>query len=312
MTTISTRVLLGIYAVIPVIVLLMFADSLFFGGAIKHILPHFPEEILWYMLLFNFPHIIASFFSFADKEYIAHYKYQLLRGLPIIALLAIALPFLSITATVIILVLYTMYHNISQQTGIASILMQHRDKWTQAWRWSLISFGLFLYVLVYPSPLSLAVTSRANSITMVFLVVTLLLTMIVTRQSKTLIGKWYAIGTMGIAATGTCALYMGYPIITITILRIVHDITAFIFYITHDTNRNQKAMHNFFYRKILPNVRAFPIGIPLLGIFFTYIIQGGGVSTTIEIFFFVAVTHFYIEGFMWKAGSPHRANIGFS
>lgn len=312
MTTISTRVLLGIYAILPAIVLLMFIDLLFFSGAIKHALPHFPEEILWYMLLFNFPHIIASFFSFADKEYLMRYKRPLMRGLPLIALAAIALPWLSISATVITLILYTMYHNISQQTGIASILMQHRDKWTQAWRWSLILFGLFLYTRIYPSPLSFAITTHTDSIIIVFLILITLLTIMVTRQSKTLIGKWYGLGTMGIAATGTIALYMGYPIVTITILRIVHDITAFIFYITHDKNRNRETMHNFFYRKILPNTRLFPIGIPLFGILFTYIIQGGGVSTTIGIFFFVAVTHFFIEGFMWKAGSPHRANIAFA
>lgn len=290
----------------------MFVDTFFFRGAIKQILPHFPEQILWYMLVFNFPHIIASFFSFADKEYLAYYKKPLSYGLPVIALGAFMLPWLSIETTIIILVLYTMYHNVSQQTGIASILMQHRDIWTKTWRWGVVGFALFLYIMVYPSAFKAIVAPHTLTLTMLFTITTIILTLVVIRRSKTRIGTWYAIGTTGIAMTGTIALYFGYPLITITILRIVHDITAFIFYVTHDKNRNKEVMHNFFYRTILPNTTFFWFGIPLLGILATYVIQGGGTGTTIQIFFFIAVTHFFIEGFMWKGGSPHRAQIAFS
>ena len=311
MNTISTRTLLGIYLILPLILLFMAVDFYALEGFFKYSLPHFPEEILWYMLIFNFPHIIASFFSFADKEYLLHYKRPLIYGLPVILLGAVILPWLSVPMTILILILYTMYHNVSQQTGIASILMQHRDMWTKTWRWSVVLFALFLYVMVYPSTLKAIVAPNAEVIAIFFTIITTLLTIIIIRKSKTLIGKWYGAGTTGIAVTGMIALYAGYPIITITILRIIHDITAFIFYVNHDMNRNREVMHNFFYRTFLPHTKLFWIGIPLFGVLATYVIQGGGTATTIQIFFFVAVTHFFIEGFMWKNNSPHRAHVAF-
>jgi len=312
MTAISPRTLLGVYVILPIALVLMMVDFYFFNSTLKYTLPHFPESILWYMLVFNFPHIIASFFSFADKEYLFYYRQPLMYGLPIIGLSAVVLPWLSIEATIMVIILYTMYHNVSQQTGIASILMQYRDKWTKIWRWSVVVFALFLYAMVYPSSLQVHIRPYANIIAILLTITTSVLTYIVIRKSRTQIGKLHGVGTAGIAITGMIAFFAGYPIVTITILRIVHDITAFIFYITHDRNRNSIIMHNFFYRYILPNTKLFWLGIPLLGIFLTYIIQGGGTATTIQVFFFIAITHFFIEGFMWKGNTPHRAHIAFS
>ena len=304
--------LLWVYAVLPLVLVFVLVDHFVFAGTAMRVLPHFPEKLFWYMLIFNLPHIIASFFGFADKEYLAYYRSKLFFGLPIIFLLAFVLPWLNLSLTIIFIIGYTFYHNVSQQTGIATILMRHRGPAVTAWRATNIILAVTIYGLVYPSALNPALYNYATQFIFILLAVSLILTFVITRKSKTKEGTIYALGTTGIACVGMIALMLGYPIITITILRFVHDLTAFIFYITHDMNRNRELKHNLLYRFVLPTTRLYVVGIPLLAVVLTYLIQGKGSATIIQIFFILAVTHYYIEGFMWKNGTPHRREIAFS
>jgi len=75
--TIPFSTLLAVYAITPVLLLLAAADYLFFNGAIRSVLPAHPEDVFLFALLFNIPHAVASFFSFADKEYLSFYRSKL-------------------------------------------------------------------------------------------------------------------------------------------------------------------------------------------------------------------------------------------
>lgn len=311
MRAISTKGLTAVYVVIPLIVLIILLDHYVFSDTLRKLLPRQPEHLLWYTLLFNGPHFFASFFTFADKEYLTYYKRKLVYGIPVIVGLAFLLPYISLDVAIVYLVLYTMYHNVSQQTGVASIVMKYGGPLVTSWRYINILLGLYLYMLVYPSPISGVVRSYSYSLVPILLVASFVLTYIIVLKSKTQEGKYYAWGTAMIGGVGTLAFTLGYPFFVSTTLRIVHDITAFIFYITHDINRNHERVHNLLYRYILPKTSFFVVGIPALAILLTYIAQGGGSSMVIQAFAIIAVTHFYIEGFMWKSGSPHRANLTF-
>ncbi len=312
MKTISVRGLLGIYLVIPAILLFMLLDHFAFAGAVKSTLPQLPEQLLWYTLLFNFPHIFASYFSFADKEYLAYYKRNLLLGIPVIIISGLLLSWWNTEVCVLLIILYTFYHNVSQQTGIATTLMRHRGYAVTAWRFTNIALGIFLYALIYPSAWRAVAWEYALPITLGLFACSLILTALITRKSKTREGKLYAWGTTSIGGVSMVAVALGYPIFAISLLRVVHDVTAFVFYITHDMNRNRLVMHNMLYRYVIPSVHILIVVIPLFGVFLTYVVQGGGTTTTLELFFIIAITHFYIEGFMWKNGSPHRTHIAFS
>ncbi len=311
MHPISVKGLLSVYLFLPLVLLFIFCDHFFFHGAGKHILPRHPETLLWYTLLFNLPHIFTSFFSFADREYLAFYKWQLLIGLPLITLLAFLLPSFDLISTVFMLVLYTLYHNVSQQTGVTMSLMRYKSLAVEAWRWVNIVLGLYLYFLIYP-PVAIPILQiYATPILLMLFTASLFLTLSFLRHSKTMEGKLYALGTAGIAGIGIISFFTGYPFFIATSLRVVHDITAFIFYITHDMNRNRERMYNFIYAALLPSTKLFIVGIPLYAIFFTFIAQQGGPSLVLQAFFLISVTHFYIEGFMWKNGSIHRREIAF-
>ncbi len=311
MKAISTQGLLSVYIVIPIITLIILSDHYLFEGTLRKLLPRQPEQLLWYTLLFNGPHFFASFFTFADKEYLSYYKEKLKYGIPVIVILAFLLPYLSLDVAVVYLVLYTMYHNVTQQTGVTSIVMKYRGPMLTTWRYFNIVLALVLYLLVYPSPVSSLIRSYSTVIVPILLVGSFTLTYLITRKSRTTEGKYYAWGTAMIGGVGTLALALGYPFFVATTLRIVHDLTAFIFYIIHDLNRNKDTMHNLIYRYVLPRRSLFVIGIPLFGVLLTYIAQGGTSSMVIQAFAIIAVTHFYIEGFMWKNGTPHRAQLTF-
>ena len=311
MHQISAKALIAVYAFLPLALGYMLLDHFVFHNAGKGLLPRHPETLLWYTLLFNLPHIFASFFGFADREYLAYYKRPLALGLPIILVLAFLLPWANLYAALFMLVLYTLYHNVSQQAGIATSLMQYRSSTVQLWRYINIIIGLYLYFLIYP-PIALPMLNHYAGVVLIPLfVLSILLTLSFSLHSKTREGKYYALGTASIAGVTIFAFFMGYPFFAATTLRIVHDITAFIFYVTHDRNRNRETMHNMLYRILLPDKRLLLWGIPLIAILLTYIVQGGGTTTAIQAFFLISVTHFYIEGFMWKTGSPHRREIAF-
>ena len=311
MHPISVKGLLSVYVFLPLVLVFIFCDHFFFNGAGRHMLPRNPETLLWYTLLFNLPHIFTSFFSFADREYLAFYKWPLLFGLPLIAVLAFLLPAFNLISTVFMLVLYTLYHNISQQTGVTMSLMRYKSLSVQVWRFINILLGLYLYFLIYP-PVAIPILQvYALPVLGTLLTISLALTISFVRHSKTREGKLYAFGTASIAGVGMIAFMTGYPFFVATTLRVVHDLTAFIFYITHDINRNREKMKNFLYATLLPSTKLFIVGIPLYAIFFTFIAQQGGTSLVLQAFFLISVTHFYIEGFMWKNGSIHRQQITF-
>ena len=312
MKTISVRGLLAIYVAIPAVLLFMLADRFLFGGVAQKFLPQTPEQLLWYMLLFNFPHIFASYFSFADKEYFSYYRKKLLVGIPLIVLAGMLLAWQSTELCVLILIGYTFYHNVSQQTGITTILMRYRDRMVTVWRFVNIALAIFLYVLIYPSLWRSAAWEYAYPVGLTLLACSIVLTVLMTKHAQTREGKLYAWGTTSIAGVGLIGVALGYPIFAISLLRVVHDITAFVFYIVHDMNRNREVAHNLLYRYVIPSTSMLVFMIPLFGVFLTYVVQGGGTATVLPVFFILAVTHFYIEGFMWKNGSPHRANIAFS
>ncbi len=64
MTPLRYSWMIAVYAIIPLSLLAIAIDLAFYSGALRRALPHIPDVLLWYQLLFNLPHIIASFFPY--------------------------------------------------------------------------------------------------------------------------------------------------------------------------------------------------------------------------------------------------------
>ena len=81
---VPNKLLFALYTVIPLCLAAAFIDTLFFNHALRNFLPSNPGAIMWWAIVFNFPHIISSLVTLADKEYIEHYKPQFIKAIVII------------------------------------------------------------------------------------------------------------------------------------------------------------------------------------------------------------------------------------
>jgi hypothetical protein len=103
----------------------------------------------------------------------------------------------------------------------------------------------------------------------------------------------------------------GYLFLAILIPRVVHDVTGWMFYLTHDRNRNLEETRNALYRVLAPSHLPIAVTVPALAI---------GVNVTLDlipgrvydpIVLAVSLFHYYTESFMWKRDAVHRRSVGF-
>lgn len=92
--------------------------------------------------------------------------------------------------------------------------------------------------------------------------------------------------------------------------RVIHDLTAFAVYITHDTNRDRP--RNRVYR-ITRFTRLPPaVLLPALsvGIAYTMTSHRDWAAVNIAVIALSFLQH-YMEGIIWRGPNPHRGQIAF-
>jgi hypothetical protein len=311
--SLSHRLLVSFYVVIPLAFVALLVDAFWLERRIAHSLPRLPESLVLWSLLFPFPHILASYFSFFDRTYFLHYKNRLMYfAFPLFCLslvLGVVLPDIAF----LLFVLYSMIHITFQQTGITQLLFKSTHPIFFWWKWVLVVGATILYLSLYPSVLLPVVSTFTIPGIIVVSMISLAMTLYMTRMGHSAVGIWYAWGTTLLIPMGGFVWYLGYPILAILIPRVVHDLTAFAFYLTHDVNRNREVVHNLLYRPFIETrfVNALFVLIPIgaLGcvlLLYKSPLIGGSLLVAFS------VVHYYLESFMWKSGSPHRTHIAFS
>jgi len=120
-----------------------------------------------------------------------------------------------------------------------------------------------------------------------------------------------------------------YYFLAILMPRLVHDITAYSFYVSHDVNRHANAGDTAFYRWLSQLHVPVAVVLPLLSFLLTFLLQAYGdqlislisqtlfatdvyKAVTLGLFGYLALMHYYTEAFVWAAGSPLRRYIRFS
>ena len=104
-----------------------------------------------------------------------------------------------------------------------------------------------------------------------------------------------------------------YSMLALALHRVIHDITAYIFYASHDQNRYIEKPTNIIYR-LGYKVTRLPVLLlsPIISIGFAYLVQfNTQIGSFVTVLVFVSVMHYYNEGFMWKRNSLHRRYIDF-
>jgi hypothetical protein len=120
-----------------------------------------------------------------------------------------------------------------------------------------------------------------------------------------------------------------YYFLAILVPRLVHDVTAYIFYVTHDYNKHHQQPRNALYRLSKACQLPIVVVLPALSFALAFVLQAYGdfwVSQLTEFFFgveirkvitigligYLGLMHYYTESFTWKQDSPYRQFIGFS
>ncbi|MCB1538420.1 MAG: hypothetical protein H6865_06980 [Rhodospirillales bacterium] len=322
--SIDTRVLLSYYGIMPVLVAVALADHYFLGGRLRAVLPMRPEIYVWWTIVFNLPHIMASLVTYAEPEYLGAYRRPLTRGVLIAAALTLGVPFVLGQAWLFVSVaFYTMYHVLMQQYGISLMLVRRGpDRVFQVWRWLSIAGAGMIYLKVYYPPLDYALHDDwgiALDTSGIALIAASLpfglwsLARVVRDPAPSLYSKAYYAGTFCMTALSAAFYQAGYVFFLFLIPRFVHDVTAFTVYAVHDHNRNLEVRHNRIYRalawtRVPPALLCVPLGI---GIAWLFSNRDGGSTALAAFATMFSFLHYYMEGYMWKRGTPHRQNAPF-
>jgi hypothetical protein len=315
-TSISRGVLLAIYAAVPLCLLAAIVDLALFGGALRQILPRTPDAILLYLIVFNLPHIVASTLIFLDRDYLVHYRYRLLGPSIVIAAFVIWGPsVIGVALFSAIIYAITIWHAIGQQFGLAGMMAKTSKNWLRVWKVSGFGAGAAVYFAIYAREATAGgtLTIVVATIFALSLIVFTVATIIGARRAAPGYGHIFLWANYALVTTAAALFALGYPLLVILMARIVHDCTAFCFYVVHDQNRNAAVPRNLIYRLfghlrppalLLCPLLAMAIAFPLTWYYH--------VAWVAWLVLGISLLHYYTEGFTWRSGAPHRRAIAIT
>ena len=341
---VKNKTLLGIMAIPVIFALLAILDKPVFGGAILANMITNPRDIAFWTAVLTVPHIVASLLTFVDREYIVHHKSRLMKGSVIALLLGFGVPFatgwflsailgyevhnwieygstLGSMGTLVVMAFYTMYHNLQQQYGIALMMARQSPTFDyQIWRWfTILPAGLGYTVLMTSEipeinqnmDLAILVIGLSLGIATIFGI--RFIKTIRANPNHTKIGLIYFLSNMLLLYVCFGLIVSGYGFMATLVPRLTHDFTAFWVYMVHDENRNATKVHNPIYAlpKMMgmhPWLLCAPIAIAVSAALMNVANNLFMVSLFVTSLNFM---HYYMEGYMWKRGTPHRQHVPF-
>lgn len=328
---ISFKLLLAIYAVIPLCIVLQLIDRFFLNGDILQSLPSSPSHFLLFQLLFGTPHILASAVLLTtNKDYFSFYqKKVLLMTLAIMLFFAIANQVLSYLVLYIMVASWTVYHVLKQQHGIGRGVYKLPGWAFYLLLWLSIGAGISIYMGIFlKDTLTVQQAEWVKQAAGGFVICLVFSTFWCQQYMQTRFGSLYMWSNSLLIISSFYFYVQQYYFLAILIPRLVHDATAYVFYVTHDFNKHAGHPQNFLYRwagKVKLNVF---IVLPLLSFTLTFLLQEYGdqwVDALTQFFMgmqfrqvvsvgligYFSLMHYYTEAFTWKYGSPYRKYIRF-
>ena len=329
---VSFRLLLALYSIIPLCLLLQLFDSSFWNGYLQHNLPSSPKHFLLFQILFGTPHIIASAILLtSNSEYLKFFKTKiLLMTIALAIFFSIASQILSYRVLYIMVASWTVFHVLKQQHGIARGICGLPGRAFNLLLWLSVSAGIFIYVGIFLNKiLSVQQANWISIISGVLCICLLLTSFVCQRYVKTGFGKVFMWANTLLVVSSFYLYNQQYYFLAILVPRLVHDATAYVFYVVHDYNRHHGHPQNLLYRYTSRLKLHIFIVLPLLSFSLAFVLQayGNQVFNVITNFFFgveirkaitlgllgyLGLMHYYTEAFTWKSNSPYRKYIGFT
>jgi hypothetical protein len=306
--------ILSIFLIIPAVAIFGAWDTYFNS---KQLLPYLRFDSLFlplYLLIFELPHVLASFFGFFQKEYIRHYQRHLFLGLPLMLTGFVLVLGINFYTAFLIYLVATLYHVIRQQAGIAHFFGVPKNHWHWWWTWFLIIGLAGVYIIMQPSFVPEVFQTPLLVLVQGTLVLATVTTLKLILETKNSLGVLYVLATLLMAFVSYWMLVSGYEFLSVLVVRVIHDVTAFLFYITHEVNSNYQSVKNYLYRFVpfMPWSLVFvvPATAVLLGLFMRSVI-----TDPLQLFgivMVVSLAHYYLESIIWKRDGLHREQIRFT
>lgn len=329
---VSFRVLLSLYAIVPLCVLAQLLDQFVFHSALREMLPSSPNHFLLFQILFGTPHIIASNLLIAShSDYLVAYKNKLIgMTIFIIAFFGVGSLFIPYRVLYILTACWTVYHVLKQQHGIAKAVCRLPNWAFYLQLWLSVGAGIFIYMGIFlKNDLTVEQADWVLRVASILTVALIASTLICQKQVPSHFGLWFLWANTLLVASSWYVYSQHYYFLAILMPRLVHDISAYSFYVTHDVNRHGHQPQHALYR--LASACHLPVAVvlPLLSFLLTYLLQAHGddlvnlvmqtlfatqiyKAVTLGLLGYLALMHYYTEAFVWSAGSPLRRYISFS
>jgi len=313
--------LLAVYLAGPLMVAAVLVDATVLDRSLRTWTPPSPALLPGYALVFGMPHILASFFGFADPA-LARACAPVLRpslGWAALGALAVA-PFVGQPWADSLIVGWTMAHVLGQQSGLAlgqalgSTGLLGSKGWAlaaQTWRALLAAVGVAAGLAVGGEAGWTLVDTPASWLQAagVLLCLSTPLAALLARAARQRGGDLRALLALQLTIAGAWAMVLaGYPLLGILLLRLVHDVSAFLFYAALANAR--EATHpggNRLYRVLgLAGRRPGPWLWPLASVLVLLLAPVVPVAVSLWIVF----AHYLAEHRLWRHDSPLRKPAG--
>lgn len=329
---VSFRLLLGLYAIIPVCLLLGWFDGWYWQGILRNSLPSSPTHFILFQILFGTPHILASsILLVSNTEYLKFYQRNIILMTAAIAIVfGVGSLFIPYRVFYVLVAAWTVYHVLKQQHGVARGICRLPPWAFYLLLWLSVAAGLVIYIGIFlKNSLDVQQAELIKHIAAGLCGALVFSAVFCQRYVSTVFGKWFFWSNIFLVLSSFYLYVQQYYFLAILAPRLVHDATAYIFYVTHDYNRHHKHPQNFIYRCAARcNVHIF-IVLPVCSFMLAFVLQayGDGIVNAITEFFFgvqirkavtlgllgyLALMHYYTEAFTWKQGSPYRRFIAFA
>lgn len=327
----SARLLLCIYLVIPVSLLAVALDRWVLSGSLLAGLPSDPTDIFVYQLMFGWPHILASnFILVSNREYLRVFRWRLLAGtVAIVAFFGIGNEVLPYNVLFFVAATATIVHVFRQQVGIGRGLARLSSWLYDAWAWTGIAIGVVLYNVIFLGDDTPEWATRwSTPVLRVLAGALVVLAVLCHLRISSGIGRAFLWANTLLVLVPLVLHRSGYDLFTVAIPRIVHDTTAFVFYVVHDHNRHGERPQNLFYRAFgrLPLATVWLMPVLVMGV--AYLLREHGDAAvqpllsqltgrdvpkaiTLGVLGYLGMMHYYAESFTWQGRSPHRRHIAF-
>jgi hypothetical protein len=329
---VSFKLILGLYLIIPLSFAVYWVDIYFWDNYFQSILPSSPKHFLLFQVLFGTPHIVASAIMLAsNKEYLQFFKLKLIvMTVLIILVFGIGSLYIPYKVLYITTACWTVYHVFKQQHGIGKGICR-LPTWAFYWLlWLSVSAGIFIYIGIFlKNSLDADQILWVQLIAGVLTIGLILSTILCQRYISTRFGKYFLWANTMLIFSSFYFYTQEYYFLSILIPRLVHDSTAYVFYVTHDYNKHHQNPQNLIYKYAARcNLHVFLV-LPLLSFILTYLLQAYGdelinmitrfffemeirKAVTLGVVGYLSLMHYYTEGFTWQARSPMRRYIRFS